>query len=184
MLPHGDAIGSQYNLNNLIHQVLENVGNNHRMKKIGLAVLFGVFASAIACVSAGRLYRMVPDPGQLTMHRKMPLGPDAVTYSSDPVGFLIEFDLYLFLLVTGTLGILIACRDVLLEAQRPSRSFFGLDRVNQLITVFRRFRSPPDLVLPGCLRRWLAPTACLAVIPKRSSAPSARSRRLHRPEAL
>jgi hypothetical protein len=124
-------------LNNLIHQVLENVGNNHRMKKVGLAVLFGVFASAITCVSAGRLYEWYLT-GQLTMHRRMPLGSDAVTYSSDPVGFLIEFDLYLFLLAMGTLGILVACRDVLLEAQGP-QDIFDLDRVNQLITVFAHF---------------------------------------------
>lgn len=64
------------------------------MKKIALAVLFGVFASAIACVSAGRLYEWYLT-GQLTMHRKMPLGSDAVTYSSNPIGFLMEFDLYL-----------------------------------------------------------------------------------------
>jgi hypothetical protein len=73
--------------------------------------------------------------GQLTMHRKMPLGPDAVTYSSDPIGFLIEFDLNLFLLAMGTLGVLVACRDVLLEVQGP-QDIFDLDRVNQLISVF------------------------------------------------
>ena len=105
------------------------------MKKIGLTVLFGVFASAIAFVSAGRLYEWYLT-GQLTMHRKMPLGPDA--YSSDPVGFLIEFDLNLFLLAMGTLGVLVACRDVLLEAQGP-QDIFDLDRVNQLITVFAHF---------------------------------------------
>jgi hypothetical protein len=104
------------------------------MKKIGLAVLFGVFASAIACVSAGRLYEWYLT-GQLTMHRKMPVGPDAVTYSSDPIGFLIEFDLNLFLLAMGTLGVLVACRDVLLEVQGP-QDIFDLDRVNQLISVF------------------------------------------------
>jgi hypothetical protein len=121
-------------LNKLIHRVLENVGNNHRMKKIGLTVLFGVFASAISFVSAGRLYEWYLT-GQLTMHRKMPVGPDAVTYSSDPIGFLIEFDLNLFLLAMGTLGVLVACRDVLLEVQGP-QDIFDLDRVNQLISVF------------------------------------------------
>jgi hypothetical protein len=104
------------------------------MKKIGLAVLFGVFASAIACVSTGRLYEWYLT-GQLTMHRKLPLGPDAVTYSGDPIGFLMEFDLNLFLLAMGVLGVLVACRDVLLEVQGP-RDIFDLDRVNRLITAF------------------------------------------------
>ena len=73
--------------------------------------------------------------GQLTMHRKMPVGPDAVTYSSDPIGFLTEFDLNLFLLAMGALGVLVACRDFLLEVQGP-QDIFDLDRVNQFITVF------------------------------------------------
>ena len=102
------------------------------MKKIGLTVLFGVFASAIAFVSAGRLYEWYLT-GQLTMHRKMPVGPDAVTYSSDPIGFLIEFDLNLFLLAMGALGVLVACREVLLEVQGP-QDIFDLDRVNQFRT--------------------------------------------------
>ena len=104
------------------------------MKRIGLAVLFGVFASAIAYVSAGRLHEWYLT-GHLAMHRKMPVGPDVVTYSSDPIAFLMEFDLNLFLLAMGTLGVLVACRDILLEVQGP-QDIFDLDRVNQLITAF------------------------------------------------
>jgi cytochrome b len=104
------------------------------MRKIGLALLFGVFAGAIISVSAARLYEWY-ETGHLTMHRKMPLGPDVVTYSSDPIGFLMEFDLYLFLLAMGTLGVLVACRDVFLEIIGP-QSFFDLHGASKLITVF------------------------------------------------
>jgi hypothetical protein len=104
------------------------------MWKTVSALLFGVFAGAIASVSAARLYEWY-ETGHLAMHRKMPVGPDAVTYSSDPVGFLMEFDLYLFLLAMGILGVLVACRDIFLEIIGP-QSFFDLHRANQLITVF------------------------------------------------
>ncbi|MEH2613565.1 hypothetical protein [Bradyrhizobium sp. AZCC 1693] len=97
-------------------------------------MLFGVFAGAIAYVSAARLYEWHLT-GQLRMHRKMPVGPDAATYSTDPIGFLMEFDLYLFLLAMGTLGVLVACRDVFLEVKGP-QGFFDLHRANQLVTVF------------------------------------------------
>ena len=104
------------------------------MWKTVSALLFGVFAAAIAHMSAGRLYEWYLT-GQLRMHRKMPLGPDAVTYSGDPIGFLIEFDLYLFLSAMGILGVLVACRDVFLEIIGP-QGFFDLNRASQFITVF------------------------------------------------
>jgi hypothetical protein len=87
------------------------------MRKNGLAILFGVLMGLIAYVSAERL-RDWYETGQLAMHRKMPVGPDFVTYTSDPVGFLIEFDLNVFLIVIGTLGVLVACRDIILEIKR------------------------------------------------------------------
>jgi hypothetical protein len=87
------------------------------MRKIGIAVLFGAFMGLIAYVSAERL-RDWYETGQLAMHREMPVGPDFVTYASDPVGFLIEFDLNAFLIVMGTLGVLAACRDIILEIKR------------------------------------------------------------------
>lgn len=58
------------------------------------------------------------ETGQLAMHRKMPVGSDFVTYTGDPVGFLIEFDLNVLLIVIGTLGMLVACRDIILEIKR------------------------------------------------------------------
>ena len=58
------------------------------------------------------------ETGQLAMHRNMPIGPDFVTYASDPAGFLIEFGLNAFLVVAGTLGLLAACRDIILEIKR------------------------------------------------------------------
>jgi cytochrome b len=56
-------------------------------------------------------------------------------YACDPIGFLMEFDLYLFLLAMGTLGVLVACRDVFLEVIGP-QSFFDLHGASKLITVF------------------------------------------------
>lgn len=103
------------------------------MWKTVSAVLFGMFAGGIAYVSAGRLYEWYLT-GQLTMHRKMPVGPDVVSYSSDPVGFLMEFDLNLFLFVIGSLGVLFACRDILLEVTGP-QTFFDLHRASKFVTI-------------------------------------------------
>lgn len=88
------------------------------MRKIGIAFLFGAFTGALAYVSADRLldwYRT----GQLAAHKKPVFGPDVLTYSGDPIGFTIEFDLYLFLLTMGALGVLMAFRDILLEVRGP-----------------------------------------------------------------
>jgi hypothetical protein len=89
-------------------------------------------------VAAGRLYDWY-ETGYLVMHRKMPLGPDAVTYSSDPVGFLIEFDLNLFLIAMGGLGVLVACREIIIEiAGRESRllSLVGWRYANEVVSRF------------------------------------------------
>jgi hypothetical protein len=84
------------------------------------------------------IVRLVRD-GLPRDHRKMPLGPDAVTYSSDPVGFLIEFDLNLFLIAMGGLGVLVACREIIIEiAGRKSRllSFVGWRYANEVVSRF------------------------------------------------
>jgi hypothetical protein len=103
------------------------------MRKIGLSLLFGVFTGLIAYVSAERLYDWY-QTGRLAVHKKMPVGPD-VTYSSDPVRFLMEFDLNLFLIAMGSLGVLAACREVILEVKGP-QSFFDLRRARELLTIF------------------------------------------------
>jgi hypothetical protein len=46
-------------------------------------------------------------------------GPDVLTYSGDPIGFTMAFDLDLLLLTMGALGVLMACRDILLEVLGP-----------------------------------------------------------------
>jgi hypothetical protein len=94
-----------------------NFEHNYKMRKIGSAILFSAFLGLIASVSAERL-RDWYETGQLAMHRNMPIGPDFVTYASDPAGFLIEFGLNAFLVVAGTLGLLAACRDIILEIKR------------------------------------------------------------------
>ena len=97
------------------------------MRKIGLTLLFGAFTSSLVYVSAGRLLEWYRT-GQLSVHKKPVLGgPDVVTYSGDPIAFTIEFDLYLFLLTMGALGVLMTCRDILLEILGP-RSPFDLQR--------------------------------------------------------
>ena len=103
-----------------------------------LAFLFGLFAGLIAYLSAGWLYEWY-ETGHLAVHRKMPVGPDAVTYSSDPVGFLIEFDLNLFLIAMGALGVLIAFRDILLETRGPQSlllSLPGWHYANRTVSLF------------------------------------------------
>ena len=103
------------------------------MRKIGLALLFGVSMVLMAYVSAERLYEWY-QTGQLAMHRKMPLGPDVVTYASDPVGFLMELSLYLFLFVMGTFVVLVACRDALFRVS--GQSFFDLRHAHANISIF------------------------------------------------
>lgn len=96
------------------------------MRRIGLALLFAAFTGSLIYVAAGRLLEWY-QTGQLAVHKKHPLGgPDVVTYLSDPVGFTIEFDLYLFLLTMGVLGVLLACRDILLEVLGPQSFPQGL----------------------------------------------------------
>ena len=65
--------------------------------------------------------------GHIEMHRTMPLGSNIVTYSSDPAGFLLEFGLDAFLVAMGGLGIIIACREIILElAGLPQLHFLSL----------------------------------------------------------
>jgi hypothetical protein len=89
------------------------------MRKIAIALLFGVFTGYLAYVSADRLLEWYRT-GQLAVHKKPVLGgPDVLTYTGDPLGFTMEFDLYLFLLTMGALGVLMAFRDILLEVLGP-----------------------------------------------------------------
>jgi hypothetical protein len=106
------------------------------MRKVALALLFGAFMGVLGYESAGRLYECY-QTGQLVMHRKMPVGSDIVTYSGDPTGFLMELTLYLFLLVTGAFGVLLACRNILLEIMGP-QSFFDLRDAYERITIFNQ----------------------------------------------
>ena len=89
------------------------------MRKIWIALLFGVFTGLLAYVSADRLLEW-HRTGQLAVHKKPVLGcPDVLTCSGDPIGFTIGFDLYLFLLTMGVLGVLMAFRDILLQVLGP-----------------------------------------------------------------
>jgi len=89
------------------------------MRKIGIALLFGTFTGLLAYVSADRLLEWYRT-GQLAVHKKPVLGgPGVLTYSGDPIGFTLEFDLYLFLLTMGALGVLMAFGDILREVLGP-----------------------------------------------------------------
>jgi hypothetical protein len=106
------------------------------MRRIGLTLLFAAFTGSLIYVSASRLLDWY-QTGQLAVHGKHPLGgPDVVTYLSDPIGFTIEFDLYLFLLTMGVLGVLVACRDIVLEvlgSQSFPQGLLDLRRPYQLV---------------------------------------------------
>ncbi len=89
------------------------------MRKIGITLLFGAFTGLLAYVSADRLLEWYRT-GQLAVHQKPVLGgPDVLTYSGDPIGFTLAFDLYLFLLTMGALGIVMTVRDIMLEVLGP-----------------------------------------------------------------
>lgn len=108
----------------------------NEMRRIGLALLFAAFTGSLIYVSASRLLEWY-QTGQLAVHKKHPLGgPHVVTYLSDPVGFAITFDLYLFLLAIGVIGVLVACRDIVLEAFGPNnfpQGLLDLRRTYQLV---------------------------------------------------
>jgi hypothetical protein len=96
------------------------------MRRIGLALVVAAFTGLLIYVSAARLLEWY-QTGRLAVHKKHPLGgPDGVTYLSDPVGFTLQFDLYLFLLTMGVLGVLLACRDIVLEVVGPQSFPQGL----------------------------------------------------------
>jgi hypothetical protein len=66
------------------------------MKKLVVNLLFLVFCILLIHVSSLRL---------LLMHRKLSIGPDYVSYNSDPILFVSEFSLNLFLVFMGFIGI-------------------------------------------------------------------------------
>ncbi|MBR0872913.1 hypothetical protein JQ633_21310 [Bradyrhizobium tropiciagri] len=89
------------------------------MRKFGILLLFGCFTWALLYVSTIRLLDWY-QTGRLAVHKTSPLGgPGFATYASDPIGFTIEFDLYLLLLTSGALGVLMTCRGILLAVFGP-----------------------------------------------------------------
>ena len=81
------------------------------MKKLVVNLLFLDFCILLIHVSSLRLYDWY-ETGQLLMHRKLPLGPDYISYDSDPVLFVYEFSLNLYLVVMGSSGIGSACEEL------------------------------------------------------------------------
>ena len=107
------------------------------MRRIATFLLFGMFMGLIVYVSVGRLNEWY-ETGQLVMHKKMPIGPNAVTYASDPVGLLAQLGLYVFLIAAGSLGALAACRAIIVEVAGPQSRFLELmswDFANRMISV-------------------------------------------------
>jgi len=81
------------------------------MKKLVVNLLFLAFCILLIHAGSLRLYDWY-DTGQLAMHRQMIFGPDSVSYKSDPVLFVSEFSLNLFLAAMGFLGIGSVCQDL------------------------------------------------------------------------
>lgn len=101
------------------------------------SLLFGMFMGLIAYVPAGRLNEWY-ETGHLVMHKKMPTGPDAVTYSSDPTLFLMEFGLNVFLIAMGGLGVLATCREIIVEMAGPQSRLLRLASwhyANQMLSI-------------------------------------------------
>jgi hypothetical protein len=96
------------------------------MRRISTRLFFIIFMGLLAFAGASRLTEWYAT-GRLEVHRTMPLGSNIVTYSSDPAGFLLEFGLDAFLVAMGSLGIIIACREIALElAGFPQSHFLSL----------------------------------------------------------
>jgi hypothetical protein len=125
-------------LKKLTLKILRDFAYSHKMRKIAIAILFGTFTGLLAYVSADRLLEWYRT-GQLAVHKKPLLGGlDLLTYSGDPIGFTLEFDLYLFLLTMGTLGVLMACRDILIVVL-GQQSVLDLRRTYLLVMCFYWF---------------------------------------------
>jgi hypothetical protein len=74
------------------------------MKGFVVGVLFAAFC--ICLIYAGiHALSVWYETGQLPMHRKMVFGSEYVSYSADPVSFMWEFSLYVYLIVMGFIGI-------------------------------------------------------------------------------
>jgi hypothetical protein len=81
------------------------------MKKLVVSLLFLALCILLIHVGSLRLHYWY-ETGQLLMHRKLPLGPDYISYDSDPVLFVYEFSLNLYLVVMGSSGIGSACEEL------------------------------------------------------------------------
>jgi hypothetical protein len=95
------------------------------MRRMATSLLLGMFMGLMVYVSAGRLNEWY-ETGRLATHRTMPVGPDFVTYTSDRVGFLVEVNLNVFLIVMGGLGVLAACREIIIEIAGPQSRLLTL----------------------------------------------------------
>ena len=109
---------------------------NRKMKRIVIAISVGAFSGLLAYAATARLYDYY-QAGYLAMHRKMPVGADFVTFSSDPIGFMCELGLNIFLLTMGAFGCLMACRDICLEVAGPL-NFPDLGQAYGYPTIFNR----------------------------------------------
>jgi hypothetical protein len=81
------------------------------MTKLAIALLATSFFVGLAYVGGMHLYDWY-STGQLAMHRKMPVGPDSVSYDSDPVLFVWEFGGNVFFFVMSVMGLLALYKDL------------------------------------------------------------------------
>lgn len=90
--------------------MLEGLCHNPAMKKLATCLLLGAFSAAIVHVFGMRVLDWY-ETGHLAMHRKMVLGPDFVSYDSDPVLFVWELGGDL-VFIMGFLGCAAAIKEI------------------------------------------------------------------------
>ena len=82
-----------------------------------LSLLLAAFCVAMVHAGSHNFYDWY-ETGQLAMHRKMLSVPDHISWAGDPVSFMLEFALNIFLVVMGFIGIASACEDLSRQYRR------------------------------------------------------------------
>jgi hypothetical protein len=87
------------------------------MKRSVLSLLLAAFCFAMVYAGSHNLYDWY-ETGQLAIHRKMLNAPDHISWAIDPVLFMGEFALNIFLVVMGLIGIGSACEELSRQYRR------------------------------------------------------------------
>jgi hypothetical protein len=82
-----------------------------------LSLLLAAFCVGLIYAGGHRLYDWV-ETGQLANHREMINAPAYVSWAIDPVLFMWQFALNIFLVIMGFIGIGSACQDLSRQYRR------------------------------------------------------------------